>query len=102
MGCQPISGSLKLCWFLWDFASPFKMPAATYSCRKAHPWIRERIMALFSMALMGLMPLGAFILGIATRYAVVSRALMSAGIVCAISALAVVATFAQFIKAAAN
>jgi hypothetical protein len=31
----------------------------------------------------GIMPLSAFILGIATRYAVVSRALMSAGIVCA-------------------
>jgi MFS family permease len=50
--------------------------------------IRGRVMALFSMSFMGLMPLGAFLLGFATRHTGVSAALTVAGMICAVSALA--------------
>jgi hypothetical protein len=55
----------------------------------APPCIRGRVMALFSMAFMGLMPLGAFIMGFATTVASVSTVLTIAGMVCAISILIV-------------
>jgi MFS family permease len=50
--------------------------------------IRGRIMALFSMSFMGLMPLGAFLLGFATRHMGVSAALTVAGMICVVSVLA--------------
>ena len=50
--------------------------------------IRGRIMALFSMSFMGLIPMGAFLLGFATRHMGVSLTLTIAGIICAVSALA--------------
>jgi MFS family permease len=53
------------------------------------PCIRGRVMALFSMAFMGLMPLGAFIMGFASTVASVSTVLTIAGMVCAISILIV-------------
>jgi MFS family permease len=55
----------------------------------APPCVRGRIMALFSMAFMGLMPLGAIIVGFAATIASVSLVLTMAGTICAISSLIV-------------
>jgi MFS family permease len=72
------------------FCVTFQSAGSNILLQESAPeWIRGRIMALFSMAFMGLMPVGAFMLGLAARHANVSAVLVGAGLICAISALLV-------------
>jgi MFS family permease len=72
------------------FCVTFQSAGSNILLQESAPeWIRGRIMALFSMAFMGLMPVGAFMLGLAARHANVSAVLVGAGLICAISALIV-------------
>jgi MFS family permease len=75
---------------LLGFCVTFQSAGSNILLQESAPeWIRGRIMALFSMAFMGLMPVGAFMLGLAARHANVSAVLVGAGLICAISALLV-------------
>jgi MFS family permease len=81
------------------FCITFQNAASNILLQEDAPeWIRGRIMALFSMAFMGLMPVGAFALGFATRHARVSTVLTVAGMTCAIVTLVVESLFRANIK----
>jgi MFS family permease len=81
------------------FCITFQNAASNILLQEDAPeWIRGRIMALFSMAFMGLMPVGAFALGFASRHARVSTVLTVAGMTCAIVTLVVEGLFRANIK----
>jgi MFS family permease len=62
---------------LLGFCVTFQSAGSNILLQESAPeWIRGRIMALFSMAFMGLMPVGAFMLGLAARHANVSAVLV--------------------------
>jgi MFS family permease len=84
------------------FCITFQNAASNILLQEDAPeWIRGRIMALFSMAFMGLMPVGAFALGFATRHARVSAVLTVAGMTCVLVTLIIESLF-RMIKPSAK
>lgn len=78
------------------FCITFQNAASNILLQENTPeWIRGRMMALFSGAFMGLIPVGAFILGSATRAARVESVLTFTGLSCAILAIAIESIFSS-------